>query len=52
MTKKQRKEAKKGLRSAVALAALQRSGAGAPMGDRRLRRKSRRSWRKEVECTV
>ena len=51
MTKKQRKEAKKGLRSAVALAALQHSGAGR-MGDRRMRRINRRSWRKEVECSA
>lgn len=47
MTKKQRKEQKRGLRSQVALAAL-RVGAG-PMGDRRTKRTNRRSWMKEVD---
>jgi hypothetical protein len=46
MTKKQRKEWKKQLRSPVGLAAATRSGAGAH-SDRRLRRTTRGSWRRE-----
>jgi hypothetical protein len=47
MTKRQTKEAKKALRSHVALAALRHPGGGAH-GDKRLKRSTRRSWRAEA----